>query len=499
MTKVTVRNTNKAAARKTDRTINPRAVTDVCRPFVINKGRSVDAIYVPQEREEWSANPLISALPRALDTVEAGKRLAREPRYDKDLRSQPGYIRRLLLHGAMKSLFVPLDVHLDIQQRVQCAIRTGYSDRNPMNLDYKEKLERQLDEFDQYASLDDAEMDSSATTASGFSIVGMSGAGKSRTILRCLQLLPQSIRHSLFRGQKFTCKQLVWLKLDCPFDGNPKGVCVDFFNTVDAVLGTTYSRNYAGGRRLILEMLSDMQLVAGNHYLGVLVVDEIQRLSLANSGGAAKMLNFFVQLVNKLGVPVILIGTYKGMTVLSGEFSQMRRGTGQGDLIWDRMDNDNQWRHFVQSLWRYQFVSHDSAPDEGEEKGTLSDALYDESQGIVDFAIKLFMFAQERAIETGHERITAGLIRKVAKDKLNIPREVLRALKTKNMAILERFEDLYPSAMKDYLSEQKLDPKIIGKLSKYPEIAALLKEYFATQSSSASSSDSEAPASETEI
>jgi hypothetical protein len=211
------------------------------------------------------------------------------------------------------------------------------------------------------------------------------------------------------------------------------------------------------------------------------------------------MLNFFVQLVNKLGVPVILIGTYKGMTVLSGEFSQMRRGTGQGDLIWDRMDNDNQWRHFVQSLWRYQFVNHDSAPDEGEEKGTLSDALYDESQGIVDFAIKLFMFAQERAIETGHERITAGLIRKVAKDKLNIPREVLRALKTKNMAILERFEDLYPSVMKDYLSEQKIGPKVLGKLSKYPEIAALLKEYFATQSSSASSSDSETPASETEI
>lgn len=108
------------------------------------------------------------------------------------------------------------------------------------------------------------------------------------------------------------------------------------------------------------------------------------------------------------------------------------------------------------------------------------------------------MFAQERAIETKHERISAGLIRKVAKDKLKIPREVLRALKTKNMAILEKFEDLYPSAIKDYLSDQKVDPKVLGKLSKYPEIAALLKEYFGTQSHLASS-QSENPAGETEV
>lgn len=383
MSEATERKPDNSAARKRGRVTNRREVRDVCHPFVINKGRSVEAIYVPQNCEEWSGNPLISALPRPLDTGAAGKRLAREPKYENSLRSQPGHIRRLLLQGAMKSLFVPLDVHLDIQQRVQCAIRTGYSDRNPMRIDYRKKLEQQLDEFDQYAGIYDQDMDGSATTASGFNIVGMSGGGKSRTILRCLQLLPQAIHHSLFQGQRFTCKQLVWLKLDCPFDGNPKGLCVDFFNTVDAVLGTTYRRNYGGGRRLIVEMLSDMQLVAGNHYLGVLVVDEIQRLSLANSGGVAKMLNFFVQLVSKLGVPVILIGTYKGMTVLSGEFSQMRRGTGQGDLIWDRMDNDDQWRHFVQSLWRYQFVNHDSKPDEGSKKDTLSDVLYDESQGIV--------------------------------------------------------------------------------------------------------------------
>jgi hypothetical protein len=467
--------TNTASGR---RVVNPRPLPEPQRPFIINKGRSVDAIYVTPEVPEWADNLLNCALSAALDKEQAGERLAQEPKYDEHLRAAPGYVRRLLLQNAMKFLFIPLDVHLDLHQRLQCAVRVGYADRDPLAADYVTRLDARLDEFDQYATQYETTIDRSATAASGFNILGLSGGGKSRAILRCLHLLPQTIRHSQFRGRAFTCKQLVWLKLDCPFDGNIKGLCVQFFNTVDAILGTDYRRNYAGKRRITDELLSDMALVAANHSLGVLVVDEIQRLSLAKSGGADKMLNFFVQLVSTIGVPVILVGTYKAMSVLSGEFSQMRRGTGQGDMIWDRMEDDAQWASFVKSLWRYQYVRKDSSPeDRGIDGKTLSEVLYDESQGIVDFAIKLFAFAQERAIETGHERIDAGLIRKIAKDKLKIPRQLLHALRTKNMGILEKFEDIYPAAMKDYLSVQNAEPELSGKLKSSPEINALLDEH----------------------
>jgi hypothetical protein len=478
ITKAAKANDSSVTADATRPIVNPRPFSETQRPFVINKGRTVDAIYVTPEVPEWADNPLACALPRALDVAEAGARLAQEPKYDKLLRKEPDHVRRLLLHNAMKFIFIPLDVHLDLHQRLQCSIRTGYADRNPMEIDYGIKLEARVDEFNQYAGQFDTEIDYSATTASGFNILGLSGGGKSRTILRCLQLMPQTIRHSRFHGQDFTCKQIVWLKLDCPFDGNLKGLCIQFFTTVDAILGTNYRFNYAGKRRIIDEMMNDMRGVAGNHSIGILVVDEIQRLSLAKSGGADKMLNFFVELLSTIGVPVVLIGTYKGMSVLSGEFSQMRRGTGQGDMIWDRMENDVQWHHFVESLWRYQYVRKDSAPDDRVDDGpTLSDVLYDETQGIIDLAVKLFMFAQERAIETGRERIDAGLIRKVAKDKLKIPRLVLNALRVKNMGILEKFEDIYPAAMRNYLDHQTIDPQLYGKIAKSPEINALLDEH----------------------
>src|SRR5260370_20644350 len=146
------------------------------------------------------------------------------------------------------------------------------------------------------------------------------------------------------------------------------------------------------------ELLADMATVAENHYIGVLVIDEIQRLSVAKSGGAEILLNFFIQLVNEIGIPVVLVGTYKALQVLSRQFSQMRRGTGQGDLIWDRMQNDKEWQQFVKKLFRAQYTRKKFAPDDpatsssqndssGNPPKTLSDVLYDESQGITDLAV----------------------------------------------------------------------------------------------------------------
>lgn len=125
----------------------------------------------------------------------------------------------------------------------------------------------------------------------------------------------------------------------------------NFFQTIDNLLGTNYFSNYAERARNINEMLPNIAQVAANHCIGVLVIDEIQRLSKAKSGGAEAMLDFFVQLVNIIGIPVVLVGTYKALPILSDAISQMRRGTGQGDLVWDRMEFDDQWELLMESLW----------------------------------------------------------------------------------------------------------------------------------------------------
>lgn len=152
-------------------------------------------------------------------------------------------------------------------------------------------------------------------------------------------------------------------------------------------------------------MLPYIAMVAANHHLGMLIIDEIQRLSLLKSGGEKKMLNFFVQLVNTIGIPVSLIGTFKALELFSGNFSQMRRGSGQGDLIWDRMSFNEEWELFVQSMWRFEITRRPTPP---EKLNKLSAVLYEETQGIIDLAVKAFVFSQERAIENETEKITSG-------------------------------------------------------------------------------------------
>ncbi|MDQ3816228.1 MAG: AAA family ATPase [Acidobacteriota bacterium] len=441
-------------------------------PIVLHKGRIVSAVYRKPEIPAQGGNPLEEALPPVLTPEQAIKRLAFYPQYQESYRKLPAHIRKLFVQDGMR-FFAPMDIHVDLEQRFSSLIRMGYLSRNPLESNYWTKAAANLDSFDPCGS-QYGEWDGDASwTASGFNIVGMSGIGKSRSAIRILYLYPQVIKHSSYKNRDFTHLQLVWLKLECPFDGNPRGLCIQFFKAVDNILGTTYHQDYVRDRRLQDELLSDMATVASNHFIGVLVIDEIQRLSLARSGGADKMLNFFVNLINTIGVPVVLIGTYKAMALLSGEFSQMRRGTGQGDLIWDRMSNDEQWKLLLESLWRFQYMKK-LCPLTPE----LSDALYNETQGITDFAVKVYMFAQERAIDTGREKITPAIISSVAKDKLNIPREVLNALKMDNKGILEKFEDVYPVALKNYLAEVPEAPEVIGSINAAPDVQASILQFF---------------------
>jgi hypothetical protein len=462
------------------------------RTFIVNRGRMVQAAYREPEIDAYAGNPFQEALPPHLTTDQAILRLKYYPEFKEAHRKATDEIRNHLIQNSMR-FFTPLDIHIDLYRRFSNLIRVGYSSRNPLSARKKKTL--QLNTFDQYGDQYETAQDEISSTAAGFHLAGISGIGKSFSLNRILNLFPQVIHHSHYRGRDFTHSQLVWLKIDCPFDGNPRGLCISFFKTVDAILGTTYKNKYVKDRRLQDELLSDMVTVAGNHYVGVLVIDEIQRLSLAKSGGANKLLNFFVQLVNDIGIPVVLVGTYKALEVLSIEFSYMRRGTGQGDLIWDRMENDKQWQVFVRSLFKAQytrksFSADDQVPLSKEDKErnkspqTLSDVLYEETQGITDLAVKVYMFAQERAIDSGNEIVSAQIIRSVAKDKFGMLRDILRALKYGDKRALYRFEDVYPVAFKDYLivlpDESKTDIEVTGKVGSSPDIKATLEKTTAS-------------------
>jgi hypothetical protein len=404
------------------------------------------ACYLPQIIEEYKDNPLIEALPPIYSSFEAAKLLTVDPGYNEGERELDAQYRFHCI-GRLFRYFQPLDTHIDIEQRVSRAIRQGYLSKNPVTPDYAARLAQGSVAIREKSNLN--AVYSMNSTASGFTVIGMSGVGKTTAMEKVLSLYPQKILHTQYNGEPLFLTQLTWAKIDCPFDGSLKGLCLSFFAYVDRVLGTDYSKKFSSDRMTVDAALPRMAQIATTHCLGLLVIDEIQHLSQAKSGGSDKMLNFFVTLVNTIGVPVVLIGTTKAMSVLQSEFRQARRGSGQGDLLWDRMQNDLSWEIMLRAMWKNQWTRN-HVPLTAE----LKDVLYDESQGIIDIAVKLYTMAQMKAIADGTETITAQTIKEVAAEKLRLVKPMLDALRSGDRKKLLMYEDIKPINVEDYLAAQ---------------------------------------------
>jgi hypothetical protein len=173
-------------------------------------------------------------------------------------------------------------------------------------------------------------------------------------------------------------------------------------------------------------------------------VDEIQHLLRTRGMDAEDILNFLVTLVNTIGVPVIAIGTQNAVAVLQGKFRQARRASGIGSMIWERMPYGKKWNHFVERLWQYQWTREFTPLDDG-----LRAMLHEESQGIIDVVLKLFMLAQMkairlRAVRRRPETLDVDLFRQVIAEDFQLIRPMLDACRRNDRDALNAFDDLLP-------------------------------------------------------
>lgn len=431
--------------------------------IVVLKGDFETAQYKSQSLSEYQHNPFIEALPPIFDEDDVMERFMVTPRITKQDKELEPNIRYHTLKR-VKNFIQPLPIHFLVERRLSTLIRRGYLARNPLDKTFLERIrvlnELQSEEESSIKSIDER-LNHIRSTADSLSIIGISGIGKTTAIERLLLLYPQVIKHQEYKSQSFNRTQIVWLKIDCPYDGNLSTLCKSFFKAIDDLLGTRYLEKFGYLNRVTSTMLLHMTSLASMYGIGVLVIDEIQHL-LHSKNDQEEMLNFFVTLSNTVGIPTVLIGTSKAQKLFKGNFRQARRAASDGSIIWDRMAEDSEeWQFFLETLWELQCLKTRSELTE-----EVKEAFYYECQGITAVAVNLFILAQERALfdeDNPNEIITKQVLKKTAKEDMQTIQPMMKAIRTNNFADMMKYEDIMIN-LDEVMLNHKRNTEITGRI-----------------------------------
>jgi hypothetical protein len=101
------------------------------------------------------------------------------------------------------------------------------------------------------------------------------------------------------------------------------------------------------------------------------------------------------------------------------------------------MKKDAEWDFFLETIWDYQWLREFTPLS-----SKLNDVMYGQSQGITSLVVIIFMLAQERALASGIEKITEGLIREVVDKDLNLVKDMIKALRNNDIEKLNTIDDL---------------------------------------------------------
>ena len=375
------------------------------------------AKYSPGSLLEFDNNPLIECLPEIINLKNITENLLVVPPYAESDRERPSEDRLNYLHR-LAQLHIPTTNDQAIALNISRCLKWGYVSRNPLTFDQRREALRQKGielngDLVKYLH---------TTTAPiyGFPIIGLSGTGKTTSTVNVLRLMPQVVQHTEYNGLPFNEIQLVWLKVDCPIDATPKGLCSSILRGIDEVLDTNYTSSIMKNRMSKDVLLVKVSQLVQKLHLGILVIDDIQNLCGDRKKVSTEILNFMVSMSNSLQIPIVMVGTPKVLTILQAEFQQAKRASGEGEVRMDLMGRDSkEWNRFINVLWGYQYTKNKvRLTDE------MNEAMFSQSVGNPFIAATLYKLVQDDAILSNDEKFYVKDVERIAETKMGMTQNI---------------------------------------------------------------------------
>lgn len=400
------------------------------------------AVYTDTGTTRYKGNPFIEALPPMPESkIDFAVLVSNYPDAPPKKMRSAGEIVRLVELETLGDVIYPFEQYANVALATSMMIRESLKSRNPMTiLDVRRRHAMAV------ATEKDLEKDRMflpqewRSTAKSHLMVANSGAGKSTFIDRYLSFCPQLIQHKEYKGVDLRHLQLVYIKLRVPHDGSLKGLCFQFFQEIDRLLGTNYLKE-ARAVGTISTMTLLMQKVVTATSLSLIVIDEFQNLRSAQGRHAEHVKNLIGELMEWSGVSILLISTPAIDKVIQGNLGNARKMTTLGETYISAMKKGSPtWQQFCETLWEYTYVKNKN-PLTSE----ILTAWFNASAGNTAFAKLAFMLAQRNEIG-GRELVDEVSFDTVANTDLLFLRPAIRSLLSQKASEMVEFDDLFISA-----------------------------------------------------
>ena len=340
---------------------------------------------------------LIDMLPPMKSGNELISELAVFPEYNESIRFESPATRLTALSN-LYSLYIPSQMSLEIYSKLYLALLLSMQKKGT-----KIAIQQQ---YENRKAVKGQEYNGIIGGSDSFTIIGLSGIGKSAAIRRAITLITEN---RVIEIEKPYTKIVPFIVVQCPFDCSVKGLLLEVLRKVDEELDSKYYQNALRARATTDMLIGSVSQVALNH-IGLLIVDEIQ--NVVNSKNGKSLIGSLTQLINNSGISICMVGTPESCKFFEQALQLARRSLG---LQYHKLRYDDYFRYFCETVYSYQYVKKYTHISDA-----IIECLYEHSDGIISIVISLIHDAQEIAILNGNEQLDLRSLDKAYQERITL-------------------------------------------------------------------------------
>lgn len=348
-------------------------------------------------------NRILTMLPPMLSGEQLQEALRVLPAYDSGIRKADAATRLLGLSDLYR-IYLPSQMSLEIYSKLYLAVIRSLQKKGT-RLSIRQSNENARGAHGQ-------EYGGIIGGADSFTIIGVSGIGKSSAISRSISLIT---RERVIELEQPYGKLLPCVVVQCPFDCSVKGMLLEILRKVDEALGSAYFTRAVRAKATTDMLIGSVSQVALNH-IGLLVVDEIQ--NVVNSKNGKSLVGSLTQLINNSGISICMVGTPESTVFFESAMHLARRSLG---LAYQAVPFDTYFHSFCETLFSYQYVEHVA-----ELTPAIVEWLYEHSAGVLSVVVSLIHDAQEISILNGREMLDMAALREAYQERMTMLQDYLR-------------------------------------------------------------------------